>query len=223
MVDTPGHADFGMEVSKSLDSVEGAVLLFDAAQGVQAQTLSVYDKARTIGRQRNEWKRGLVEKVGTNPDKADGEEMGFRVLPVLTKIDIPSARPLEVALAVSDLFGFDPDSILKTSARARIGIKEVLDVICDKVPPPDSLADDDGTILRAKVIDSWFEPRRGVVCLVRVLSGSNRRRRPHFHHRRRPSQKRQLLRTRNRTRSSPSHEDESFISWSNGLCHRRVA
>lgn len=114
-----------MEVSKSLDSVEGAVLLFDAAQGVQAQTLSVYDKAQTIGRQRNEWKRGLAEKVGINPDKRDGEETGFRVLPVLTKIDIPSARPLEVALAVSDLFGFDPDSILKTSARARIGIKEV--------------------------------------------------------------------------------------------------
>jgi len=92
MVDTPGHADFGQEVSKSLESIEGAVLLFDSVQGVQAQTLSVYDKARALGKQ---------------------------ILPALTKIDIPSARPLEVALAVSDLFAFDPDSILKTSARAR--------------------------------------------------------------------------------------------------------
>ena len=145
MVDTPGHADFGMEVSKSLDSIEGAVLLFDSVQGVQAQTLSVYDKARALGKQ---------------------------ILPALTKIDIPSARPLEVALAVSDLFAFDPDSILKTSARARIGVKELLDSVCENIPPPTALSDDDGIMLRAKVIDSWFEPRRGVVCLVRLLSGA---------------------------------------------------
>lgn len=145
MVDTPGHADFGVEVSKSLSSIEGAVLLFDSVQGVQAQTLSVYDKAKALGKQ---------------------------ILPALTKIDIPSARPLEVALAVSDLFAFDPDTIMKTSARNRIGVKEVLDSVCDSIPPPSPLSDDDGTMLRAKVIDSWFEPRRGVVCLVRVLSGS---------------------------------------------------
>ena len=145
MVDTPGHADFGMEVSKSLDSIEGAVLLFDSVQGVQAQTLSVYDKARSLGKE---------------------------ILPALTKIDIPSARPLEVALAVSDLFAFDPDAILKTSARARIGVKELLDSICENIPPPNALSDDDGSMLRAKVIDSWFEPRRGVVCLVRLLSGA---------------------------------------------------
>lgn len=140
-----------MEVSKSLDSVEGAVLLFDAVQGVQAQTLSVYDKAKTIGKRK------------------DGS--GIKVLPALTKIDIPSARPLEVALSVSDLLGFDPDTILKTSARNRIGIKDVMDKICEQVDSPEKLADDDETILRAKVIDSWFEPRRGVICLIRVLSG----------------------------------------------------
>jgi GTP-binding protein LepA len=133
-----------MEVSKSLDSIEGAVLLFDSVQGVQAQTLSVYDKAKALKKQ---------------------------ILPALTKIDIPSSRPLEVALAVSDLFGFDPDAILKTSARARIGVKELLDSICENIPPPNSLTDDDGYMLRAKVIDSWYEPRRGVVCLVRLLSG----------------------------------------------------
>ena len=145
MVDTPGHADFGVEVSKSLSSIEGAVLLFDSVQGVQAQTLSVYDKARALGKQ---------------------------ILPALTKIDIPSARPLEVALAVSDLFAFDPDTIMKTSARNRIGVKEVLDSVCENIPPPSPLSDDDGIMLRAKVIDSWFEPRRGVVCLVRLLSGT---------------------------------------------------
>jgi len=123
MVDTPGHADFGMEVSKSLDSVEGAVLLFDAAQGVQAQTLSVYDKARMIGearRKANAVRDGVAGVAGGTKDVG-----GIRILPALTKVDMPSARPLEVALAVSDLMDFDPDSILKTSARTRIGIKEV--------------------------------------------------------------------------------------------------
>lgn len=101
-------------------------------------------------------------------------------MPGLTKVDMPSARPLEVALAVSDLMGFDPDDILKTSARARIGIKELLDAICMKIPPPTQLPDDTNehvekngdSILRAKVIDSWFETKRGVIALVRVLSGT---------------------------------------------------
>lgn len=174
MVDTPGHADFGMEVSKSLDSVEGAVLLFDAAQGVQAQTLSVHDKARSIGRLRGE----ISAPGGDDEERTDsttGERVGgIQILPALTKIDMPAARPLEVALAVSDLLGFDPDCILETSARTRIGITELLDTICKRIPPPKRLADDaDGSpVLRAKVIDSWFETKRGVIALVRVLSGS---------------------------------------------------
>lgn len=173
MVDTPGHADFGMEVTKSLDSVEGAVLLFDAAQGVQAQTLSVHDKARSIGRL-----RGEISAPGGDDEETDnttGERVGgIQILPALTKIDMPAARPLEVALAVSDLLGFDPDCILETSARTRIGITELLDTICKRIPPPKRLADDaDGSpVLRAKVIDSWFETKRGVIALVRVLSGS---------------------------------------------------
>jgi translation elongation factor EF-4 len=135
MVDTPGHADFGMEVSKSLDSVEGAVLLFDAAQGVQAQTLSVYDKAKGIGKQRSRIsnKRDAISSVDEGKEEessstVDANEAipgGIEILPALTKVDMPSSRPLEVALAVSDLMGFDPDEILKTSARTRIGIKEV--------------------------------------------------------------------------------------------------
>jgi len=187
MVDTPGHADFGMEVSKSLDSVEGAVLLFDSAQGVQAQTLSVYDKAKMIGGQREKFREG--RRLNNDGRAHDGEESsgkdnvdvgtggdevfgGIRILPALTKVDMPSSRPLEVALAVSDLMGFDPDSILKTSARSRIGIKELLDSICKRIPPPEQLPDDDGDIVRAKVIDSWFETKRGVIALVRLLSGT---------------------------------------------------
>jgi GTP-binding protein LepA len=188
MVDTPGHVDFGMEVSKSLDSVEGAILLFDSARGIQAQTLSVYDKACRIGKQRDfianvrnnssSGKSGVGdgENIGGNDDqegmRRNGGMGGIRILPALTKVDMPSARPLEVALAVSDLMGFDPDDILKTSARSRIGIKKILDTICTKVHPPAPLHDDDGVILRAKVIDSWFETKRGVIALVRVLSGT---------------------------------------------------
>lgn len=128
-----------MEVSKSLDSVEGAVLLFDSAQGVQAQTLSVYDKAKMIGKMRRRLlhgesiveegdEEGSPDKEENRIDEAGGDEKvvgGIEILPALTKVDMPSSRPLEVALAVSDLMGFDPDEILKTSARSRIGIKEV--------------------------------------------------------------------------------------------------
>jgi len=146
MVDTPGHADFGTEVTRTLRSVSGAVLLFDAARGVQAQSLSVFDKARSLPNVK-------------------------AVLPVLTKVDLEGARPLEVALTVGELFGFDPDHVSLTSARENEGVKEVLDRVCREVPPPDIMDDDDGVTLRAKVVDSWFEPLRGVVCLVQVLSG----------------------------------------------------
>jgi hypothetical protein len=132
MVDTPGHVDFGMEVGKSLDGVEGAVLLIDSARGVQAQTLSVYDKAKSIGRQRmmmrtmsmnnsktkvlsgvkeDNANAGKVSVHGDSDDSRNDDEIqagitgGIRILPALTKVDMPSARPLEVALAVSDLLG----------------------------------------------------------------------------------------------------------------------
>ena len=149
MVDTPGHIDFGTEVTRTLSSVQGAVLLFDAAQGPQAQSLSVHEKAKKM------------ENVKV-------------IIPALTKIDLPDSRTVDVALSVSDLFGFDPDSVLLTSARSRIGVADVLEVVCRDIPPPDPLPDDDGTggsILRAVIVDSWFEPLRGVVCLVQVLSG----------------------------------------------------
>lgn len=147
MVDTPGHADFGSEVTRSLAASQGGVLLFDASQGVQAQTFSVHDKAR---------------------------RMGVRLIPALTKVDLPTADPVEVALSGSDLFGFDPDAVLLTSARANVGVREVLDAVCDLVPPPAPLRgdDDDDGVLRARVVDSWFEPLHGVVCLVQIASGT---------------------------------------------------
>jgi small GTP-binding protein len=146
MVDTPGHVDFGTEVVRTLSSVQGAVLLFDAAQGVQAQSLSVHEKAKNMS------------NIGN-------------IIPALTKVDLPSARTLDVTLSISDLFDFDPDEVLLTSARSRKGVAEILEAVCCNIPAPEQLPDDDGKILRAKVVDSWFEPLRGVVCLVQIVSG----------------------------------------------------
>lgn len=150
MYDTPGHVDFGREVSRSLSFVQGAVLLLDATQGIQAQTWSVVEKAKAL------------PKPPT-------------LLIALTKVDLPMARPIDVAITVSEwLHWDDPDDIMLTSARSRIGIKTVLDRICERVPSPKALADDDGdeekSFLRAQVIDSWYDSR-GVNCLVQIVSG----------------------------------------------------
>ena len=147
LYDTPGHADFGREVSRTLHFVEGAILLLDATQGIQAQTWSVHDKVKTL----------------TDPPI---------LLLALTKVDLPLARPIHVSLMVSEWLDWeDPDAILYTSARNRIGIKNVLDAICEQVAPPQPLADDDGTMLRAQVVDSWYE-EMGVNCLVQIVSGT---------------------------------------------------
>ena len=146
MVDTPGHVDFGLEVTRSLYAVQGAVLLFDAAQGIQAQSLNVYHKAK------------VANTV---------------LLPALTKIDLPSAKPLEVSISIADMFkDFDPDLIVHTSARSNIGIDSMLEAVSKEVPAPEIFDDDDGTTFRAQVIDSWFEPLRGVVCLLNIISGT---------------------------------------------------
>lgn len=154
IVDTPGHIDFGTEVSRTLSSVQGAVLLFDATQGPQAQSLSVHEKAKEM-------------------------ENVKKIIPALTKIDLPASRTVDVALSVSDLFGFDPDAVMLTSARSRIGVNDILEAVCKDIPPPKQLPDDNVDAennknkhkLRAVVVDSWFEPLRGVVCLVQILSG----------------------------------------------------
>jgi elongation factor 4 len=149
MFDLPGHVDFGQEVSRSLHFVQGAVLLLDAAQGIQAQTWSAYEKAKNMA----------------CPPK---------LIVALTKLDLENARPVHVALTVSEWLQWDdPDSILLTSARDRRGVKELLDAICEQVPPPKAIPDDDGSVLRAVVVDSWYEPG-GVHCLVQIASGTLR-------------------------------------------------
>lgn len=142
----PGHIDFGREVSRSLSFVDGAVLLLDASQGIQAQTWSVYDKVKSM-------------------------EQPPELLVALTKVDLDAARPIHVALTVSEWLSWDdPDSILVTSARNRVGITDLLDAVCRHVPSPKALEDDDGSILRAIVVDSWYDSR-GVNCLVKMASG----------------------------------------------------
>jgi GTP-binding protein LepA len=147
MIDTPGHIDFGREVVRSLSFVQGAILLLDATQGIQAQTWTVHEKAKTM-------------------------QNAPTILLAMTKIDLDAARPIQVALTVSEWLSIDdPDSIIPTSARNRIGIAELLDKICHQVPPPRSLSDDDGLILRAQVVDSWYDGR-GVNCIVQIVSGT---------------------------------------------------
>ncbi|VEU39962.1 unnamed protein product [Pseudo-nitzschia multistriata] len=154
-VDTPGHSDFSSEVARSLAFVQGAVLLLDATQGIQAQSWTVHETAKSM---------------------ADPPEL----ILAMTKIDLDAARPIDVALTVSEWLSVDdPESIVPTSARSRIGIVPLLDAICRRVPPPGPLPDDtdgdtgDHPHLRAQVVDSWYDAR-GVNCLVRVISGSIR-------------------------------------------------
>ena len=154
LIDTPGHVDFGREVQRTLSFVQGAVLLLDATQGIQAQTWKVYDQALS-----------MVNRP--------------ELLLALTKIDMDAARPVHVALQVSEWLNWDdPDDIIHTSARNRIGVKDIVDTVCRLVPPPKPLEDDvdnaddakTDNLLRAQVVDSWYDDR-GVNCLVQVVSG----------------------------------------------------
>ncbi|KAG7337311.1 elongation factor Tu GTP binding domain containing protein [Nitzschia inconspicua] len=150
-IDCPGHSDFSSEVARSLQFAQGAVLLLDASQGIQAQTWTVHETAKSM----------------TNPPE---------LILALTKIDLDAARPIDVALTVSEWLSVeDPESIVLTSARSRIGIADLLDAVCQRVPPPQPLPDDnekgENQHLRAKVVDSWYDSR-GVNCIVQILSGS---------------------------------------------------
>ncbi|HSO79888.1 MAG TPA: translation elongation factor 4, partial [Chromatiaceae bacterium] len=145
-IDTPGHVDFSYEVSRSLAACEGALLVVDAAQGVEAQ--SVANCYTAI-------------------------EMGLEVLPVLNKIDLPSAEPEKVITQIEEIIGLEAKDALKVSAKTGLGIPELLDTLVKRIPPP--RGNPDGP-LQALIIDSWFDSYVGVVSLVRVVNGAINRR-----------------------------------------------
>ncbi|MEO2266983.1 translation elongation factor 4 [Pseudoalteromonas sp. YIC-656] len=140
-IDTPGHVDFSYEVSRSLAACEGALLVVDAGQGVEAQTLANCYTAI---------------------------EMDLEVVPILNKIDLPQADPDRVAEEIEDIVGIDATDAVQCSAKTGIGIDDVLERIVRDIPPPQG--DTDGP-LKALIIDSWFDPYQGVVSLVRIMQG----------------------------------------------------
>lgn len=142
-IDTPGHVDFSYEVSRSLAGCEGALLVVDAAQGVEAQTLANCYTAI---------------------------DMDLEVVPILNKIDLPSAEPDRVAQEIEDIVGIEASDAVRCSAKTGIGIDEVLERIVKQVPSPEHEADDDAP-LQALIIDSWFDNYQGVVSLVRIKKG----------------------------------------------------
>jgi GTP-binding protein LepA len=141
LIDTPGHVDFTYEVSRSLAACEGAILVVDASQGIQAQTLSNLFLAM---------------------------DAGLEIIPILNKIDLPGAEPDQRAREVSDLLGVDPDEILRVSAKAGIGIHELLESVVAKVPAP---VGDENAPLRALIYDSYYDKYRGAIPSVRVVDG----------------------------------------------------
>ncbi|MCA9220807.1 MAG: translation elongation factor 4 [Pirellulaceae bacterium] len=145
LIDTPGHVDFHYEVSRSLACCEGALLLVDAFQGVEAQTVANAYAAM---------------------------EHDLKILPIINKIDLTHARPDEVTEEMVQSLGVDPDEVLRVSAKAGIGIQELLDAIIDRVPPP--TGDPDAT-LQAMVFDSHYDEFRGVITYVRVMNGTIRK------------------------------------------------
>lgn len=142
LIDTPGHVDFSYEVSRSLAACEGALLVVDAAQGVEAQ--SVANCYTAI-------------------------EQGLEVLPVLNKIDLPSAEPERVCTEIEEIIGLPADEALKISAKTGLGVDDLLEQLVEKIPPPQG---DPDLPLQALIIDSWFDNYLGVVSLVRVVNGS---------------------------------------------------
>ncbi len=141
LIDTPGHVDFGYEVSRALNACEGALLIVDASQGIEAQTLANMYLAL---------------------------EADLEIIPVINKIDLISARPDEVAEEISNLLGTPKDQILRISAKAGVNVEAVLEAVVNQMPPPKG---DDTAPVRALIFDSHYDPYKGVVAYIRVMDG----------------------------------------------------
>jgi GTP-binding protein LepA len=142
LIDTPGHVDFSYEVSRSLSACEGALLVVDASQGVEAQTVANCYMAL---------------------------ELGVEVVPVLNKIDLPQADPERAKQEIEDVIGIDASEAVTCSAKTGLGVQDVIEEMIARVPPPKGSATDP---LQALIIDSWFDNYVGVVMLVRVVNGT---------------------------------------------------
>ncbi len=141
LIDTPGHVDFAYEVSRALAACEGAILVVDATQGIQAQTLA-----------------NVYMAMNQN----------LRLIPVVNKVDLPSAEPERVARELVDIIGFDEDEVLFGSGKSGIGVREMLQAVVDRLPPPKG---DPAVPLRAMVFDAKYDAFKGVVAYVRVVDG----------------------------------------------------
>src|SRR5579871_4019956 len=142
LMDTPGHVDFAYEVSRSLSACEGSILVVDASQGVEAQTLANVYQAL---------------------------ENNHEIVPVLNKVDLPAAEPDRVRQQIEDVIGIDATDAVEASAKTGLGIHEVLEAIVHRLPPPKG---DPAAPLKALLVDAWYDPYLGVVVLVRVFDGS---------------------------------------------------